>query len=135
MYSCIFVHSLDIAITPNSTTVYRKSTHTGQYVHFLSFEPWYTKIAWVRSLIHRAHKICSTRHLFHIELGKIRQFLSWNGYSKFLADRLIKQFTPKFGPPNPPTQQDLPKFLFLSHILVNKVKTLLLKDLFLNKNV
>ena len=65
-----------------------------------------------------------------------RQFLSWNGYSKFLAYRLIKQFTPKFGPPNPPTQQDLPKiFISLPYIgqqgenltkrLVSKLKCLI----------
>ena len=113
------IHFLDIAVTPNSTTVYRKNTHTGQYVHFLSFEPWYTKVAWVRSLIHRAHKICYTHHLFDNELGKIRQFLSWNGYSKFLTNRLIKQFSPKFGPPNSPVQQDLPK-IFISLPFIGK---------------
>ena len=33
------VHFLDIKITPNGTSVYGKSTHTGQYVHLSSFTP------------------------------------------------------------------------------------------------
>ena len=32
------VHFLDIKIEKNKTDIYRKDTHTGQYVHFTSFE-------------------------------------------------------------------------------------------------
>ena len=111
------VHFLDISITPNSTTVYRKETHTGQYVHYSSFEPRFTKLSWVRSLIYRAHRICSNEQLLKIELNKIKDFLSWNGYPRFLANRLIKQFTPKYGPSNCPSDQDIPKiFVSLPYI-------------------
>ena len=57
------VHFLDILLTNGSTTIYRKSTHTGQYVHIDSFEPWFMKIAWVRSLMSPAYKICSTKEV------------------------------------------------------------------------
>ena len=51
------IHFLDIQILRNGTTVYRKQTHTGQYQHFSSYTSWSRKIAWIRALIHRAHKI------------------------------------------------------------------------------
>ena len=38
-----FVHFLDIKIDRNKTDAHLKETHTGQYVHFSSFEPWYRK--------------------------------------------------------------------------------------------
>ena len=41
---------LTIKITPNGTSVYRKSTRTAQYVHLSSFTPWCRKIAWLRHL-------------------------------------------------------------------------------------
>ena len=66
LFVCLFdqfsdddIHFLDIQILPNGTTVYRKQTHTGQYQHFSSYAPWSRKIAGIRALIHRAHKICS----------------------------------------------------------------------------
>ena len=48
-----FVHFLDIKISCDGTDVYRKSTHTGQYTHFSSFEPFVRKTAWIKSLFHR----------------------------------------------------------------------------------
>ena len=41
------IHFLDILISSDNTDVYYKSTHTGQYTHFSSFEPFFRKIAWV----------------------------------------------------------------------------------------
>ena len=57
------IHFLDIQIYPCSTTVYRKSTHTGQYQHITSFSPWSRKVAWIRALVNRAYKICSNETL------------------------------------------------------------------------
>ena len=48
------VHFLDIKIDRNKTDIYRKDSHTGQYVHFTSFEPWYRKTAWAKCLIEHA---------------------------------------------------------------------------------
>ena len=54
------VHFLDIKITLSGTTVFHKCTHTSQYIHLSSLTLW----PGIRSLIHRAHKICSnTKHL------------------------------------------------------------------------
>ena len=70
------IHFLDIKITPNGTSVSRKSTHTGQYVHLSSFTPWYRKTAWLRALIHRAYKLCSNSEILPIKLSEIYKFAS-----------------------------------------------------------
>jgi len=94
------IHFLDISLANSSTGIYRKPTNTGQYSHFSSFEPWNRRVAWVRSLVSRAFKICSTQSAFSAELDKITELLSWNGYTKATAKRLLKNFMPKFGPAN-----------------------------------
>ena len=98
------VHFLDIKITPNGITVFRKNTHTGQYIHFTSFTPWSHKIAWIRSLVTRAHKICSNAQTLKTETENILKFMSWNGFPKTLSKKLIKQFSPK--PDSNNTAQD-----------------------------
>ena len=55
------VHFLDITNDKTTTDIYRKSTNTSQYVPFESFEPWWRKTAWVRTLRSRIP------HLFHSE--------------------------------------------------------------------
>ena len=73
---------------------YRKQTHTGQYQHFSSYAPWSRKIAWIRALIHRAHKICSNNDLLQKEIHTIKCFMSWNGYPRRLATKRISLFSP-----------------------------------------
>ena len=46
-----------------STTVYRKPTFTGLYTRWDSYCSTGQKIALVRSLAHRARKLCSAEHL------------------------------------------------------------------------
>lgn len=49
-YSDGIIHFLDILISPDNTDVYYKTTRTGQYTNFSSFEPFSRKTAWVKSL-------------------------------------------------------------------------------------
>ncbi len=66
------IHFLDIKISSSGTSIYRKSTHTGQYVHLSSFTPWCRKTAWLRALVYRAHKICSNcRTLPNLRTGMV----------------------------------------------------------------
>ena len=50
------VHFLDLKINSSDITIFRKSTHTGQYTHLSSFTPWSRRTAWIRALINRAYK-------------------------------------------------------------------------------
>ena len=77
------------------TTIYCKSTHTGQYMHVSSFTPWGRKVSWLRALVHHAHKICNNSCLLTNELQRIAEFASWNGYPCRLANKLIKLFSLK----------------------------------------
>ena len=62
------VHFLDLQINSSDITIFRKSTHTGQYTHISSFIPWSVKTAWIRSLVDRAYRICSNQQLLQHEL-------------------------------------------------------------------
>ena len=79
------IHFLDIQIHSSGTSVYRKPTHTGQYQHISSFSPWSRKVAWLRALVNRAYKICSTETLLKDELQHIQNFISWNGFPRKLS--------------------------------------------------
>ena len=75
-------------------TIFQTNTHTGQYIHFSSFTPLSYKLAWIRTLVSRAHKICSIKTLLSVEINTIFSFVSWNGFSKRVATKLNKQMTP-----------------------------------------
>ena len=91
------IHFLDILISSDNTDVYNKSTHTGQYTHFSSFEPFFRKIAWVKSLFHRASKLCSTSQLFENQIRKLKMFMSWNCYPRAVRNLVISKLKHKFS--------------------------------------
>ncbi|XP_066914554.1 uncharacterized protein [Clytia hemisphaerica] len=93
------VHFLDIKIDGTTTDIYYKPTHTGQYSDFSSQTPWNFKISWVKSLINRAHKICSNQSLFKQQIKIVRQYLSWNGYPSHISNCIIKRQTEKLNLP------------------------------------
>ena len=70
---------LDILIKNNgenfSTTIFRKTTAIGLFTNYLSFTPLSYKIGLVKTLIHRAFKICSNWCLFHDEVNNIKKYL------------------------------------------------------------
>ena len=69
---------LDIHINNNgknfSTTIFRKTTTIGFFTNYLSFTPLSYKIGFVKTLIHRAFKICSDWWLFHDEVNNIKNY-------------------------------------------------------------
>ena len=74
------------------TTIFRKNTHTGHYNTYLKFW-WSYKIAWIRSLVSRAYKICSNKTLLSAEINTILKFVSWNGFSKWtttIIDQILR---------------------------------------------
>ena len=85
------VHFLDLRINNNSTNIYYKDTHTGQYIHFTSYTPWKFRIAWVQSLYHRALKICSNDTYCQEQISNIRKFMSWNGFPNYVIKSLLSR--------------------------------------------
>ena len=61
------------------TSVFRKSTSTGQYFRWDSFGPTKCKTNLIETLVHRALMICSKSKLQH-ELESISSILQNNGY-------------------------------------------------------
>ena len=56
-------HFLDLELSPDGTSIFRKDTSTGLYVNFTSFVPWAYRISWIRSLVTRASRICAPNKL------------------------------------------------------------------------
>ena len=99
------VHFLDLRITEDiNIDVYRKDTFTGQYSHFDSFEPWYYKIAWARSIYSRCRKLCSTPEAFRQQVRILTSYLSWNGFPRHVSNSLIR----KFKMSNEPRDSNIP---------------------------
>ena len=52
-------HFLDLEMSPDGISIYRKDTNTGLYVNYKSFVPWIDRTGWIRSLVTRALRTCS----------------------------------------------------------------------------
>ena len=70
--------------------IYRKNTHTGQYVHYDSFTPLNYEMSWIRSLVRRAKRICSV-NLLPEEINEVKKLASWNGFPKSISNSIIKR--------------------------------------------
>ena len=71
------------------TTVYRKLTNNGIYLHWKSFAPNTWKRGILRSIITRAYHVCSNDEVLKQELSKIKtDFLKINGYPKWVFDQI-----------------------------------------------
>jgi predicted GIY-YIG superfamily endonuclease len=85
---------LDVLVYRNGTalqtTVYRKPTHTGRYLHFNSNHPPHVKRGVVDSLINRAITLCTEKQEY-AKVVKIRQGLATNGYTQHLIDSVLKR--------------------------------------------
>ncbi|XP_023718596.1 uncharacterized protein LOC111870496 [Cryptotermes secundus] len=72
--------------TALATQVYRKPTHTGQYLNFNSNHPPHVKRGLIKSLHDRASTICQDRRDLAREINNLRHDLQLNGYSKGFID-------------------------------------------------
>ena len=71
-----------------STSVYRKPTHTDQYLAFESHHPMAHKRAVVRTLMHRAEALCSSGVSRAQEEKRLQEALEKNGYLATFVQRL-----------------------------------------------
>ena len=83
---------LDVTILHNNNgtldfDVYRKPTHTNQYIPFDSHQPLAHKLSTIHALTRRAALILSTEELKKAELGRVKEALTLNGYPKWAFDQ------------------------------------------------
>ena len=77
----------------NSVLVYRKPTHTEQYLHYRSHHQTSCKDSIVSSLLNRAYSIMTNKDDLHKENTRIKQVLKENGYQKSIISKTFKRIT------------------------------------------
>ena len=87
---------LDCSISREATgdlimKVYRKITHTGQYINYNSNQPMSVKLSALRSLTKRAKIICTQEKDLAEELNYIAKTMELNDFPVPLINRTIKQ--------------------------------------------
>ena len=73
-----------------SVSVYRKQTHTDQYLQFESNHPLVQKLGVVKTLFHRASSIITKESDQVAEDKHLRQALNQCGYNNWAIDRALK---------------------------------------------
>ena len=87
---------LDTIVKPEadgtlSTTVYRKPTHTDQYLQWDSHHHLSAKFSVVHTLSHRASTVCSKPELLQKEQNHLRRPLTKSNYPKWALDKVEKR--------------------------------------------
>ena len=76
-----------------SVLVYRKPTHTDQYLHCNSHHQTSCKENVVSSLFNRAYSIITNKDDLHKEIARIKQVLKENGYQESIISKIFKRIT------------------------------------------
>ena len=76
--------------------VFRKATHTDQYLNFQSYQPLQHKLAVVRTLCHRANTIISTEEDKEEENRHFTSTLRECGHPKWTIDQALKPKKPPY---------------------------------------
>ena len=88
---------LDILLKWNieeiSVLVYRKPTHTDQYLHFNSHHQTGCKESVVSSLFNKAYSIITNKDDLHKENARIKQVLRENGYQEIIISKTFRRIT------------------------------------------
>ncbi|XP_071083786.1 uncharacterized protein [Haliotis cracherodii] len=97
------------------TSVYRKPTHTDQYLHNSSNHPPQIKRGIIATLARRAVNTCSTPQQLKTELNHLRHvFTNFNNYPTSLVEQTINSIlSPR---ERPPRQQTAPFVISLPYI-------------------
>ena len=74
------------------TAVHVKSTNTGDCLNFDSIAPDRYKIGTIKTMLHRAYKICSERTSFYREVDRLKQLFTDNNYPMKTIDTVINRF-------------------------------------------
>ena len=73
--------------------VYRKLTHTDQYLHYSSHHQTSCKESVVSSLFNRAYSIITSKDDLHKENARIKQVLKENGYQESIINKIFRRIT------------------------------------------
>ena len=76
-----------------SVLVYRKPTHTDQYLHHSSHHQTSCKESVASSLFNRAYSIITNKDDLHKENARIKQVLKENGYRKSIINKIFRRIT------------------------------------------
>ena len=76
-----------------SILVYRKSTHTDQYLHYRSHHQTSSKESVVSSLFNRAYSIITNEDDLHKENARIKQVLKENRYRESIINKIFRGIT------------------------------------------
>ena len=74
------------------TTVYRKATHTGVLLNFLSVTPTLWKKGMLLCLLNRAKMICSSAAYLTAEVANLKEMFIANAYPAKFIDHVIDRF-------------------------------------------
>ena len=77
------------------TSVYRKSTHTDQYLLFESHHPLVHKLGVIRTLFHRADTICLDKDSKDSEHKHLKSALGACGYQSWTFEKALKKSKPR----------------------------------------
>ena len=91
------------------TTVYRKKTHTDQYLNFSSHHPLHHKQGVIRTLLDRADALVSEAEDKKAEYEHVSKALMKCGYPKKVITDVIKRRQAASTPPEHPRQKPKPK--------------------------
>ena len=90
-----FLPFLDVGITKSKgkliTTVYRKPTHTQQYIHWNSNHPKNMLLGVLKGLIHRAHVLCDRKEDLLEELELLKNVFISIGYPEKVELKTMKE--------------------------------------------
>ena len=84
-----------------SFTVYRKPTHTDQYLQFSSNQPLNHKLGVIRTLHHRCQTLCSSEEAKLQELEHLKRVLSASGYTRSAWNTATAQRNTQRSTPSP----------------------------------
>ena len=76
-----------------SVLVYRKPTHTDQYLHYNSHHQTSCKESVVSSLFNRAYSIITNKYDLHKENTRIQQVLKENEYQRSIISKIFQRIT------------------------------------------
>ena len=90
-----FLPFLDVGISKSGgklvTKVYRKPTHTQQYINWLSNHPKNMLLGVLKGLIHRAHVLCDLKEDLLEELALLKNVFITNGYPEKLVKKTLEE--------------------------------------------